>query len=913
MCILCRHIFVAEIIKIMYKSVLYVHVHLTNVFFIYRYTKAYRKQSYLVRKIKSSANLRILQDFGVASDNVVYSLSKKGRWELPKVLKEHILLDGFREHSTNVQLTENHKLRKTANCLGFYASKGPIKKAVPSKKRYFNVASVKKSSPNPPSAEKKDDEREEKEEEENLAEPEITVDVYHPSPMSSSITHNRKYIRPVHDPDLPANATNRKTRRRKRNRKFDLNLLENDYNDDFDDFFDGNDYVEGEESYDAWQETERPECFFTASDLLKSASRTKKIFDSGKRTNRKLNNEEISPKAKIVYLDRTNTTETVGDEGYQNESKPEGHKRSNRKALGFQKLMVPRKVVLATSETQPEYLKFVYGDKYIECQTFPRTFVLDVTEEVKVMMKQNALLNYKAFLMDLTTFIIFTFDIYTAASNAEEVFDVYLNANLKAETIEPSTLFDFFTSPLETVVNQAVSQLKLYAETQFERKNLHPTRFCQTVLDVWGEGKTTTVSEEELLEEALMESKQGNSLGETSFEALPPEVCFICYETMDENRPGMAMDKCGHWFCRGCWREHLLQQNGSRPLCPEFNCKKEVDFTTIVQILNISEVRKYLTRRKENMVQKQKKYCPNEMCGRLISTMTPHKQTNAVCDCGTKFCSDCFKFAHWPAPCEASQKYWEMLENKGINISQAEHVSFTPLGEDLVIQGKTCPKCHRFIEKEGGCYYMTCVCGVSFCWGCRGIHGYNHRQSELCNQHKNGDSFRTTKKRISSKQHLEENMRGESTLLKVAVSQRSERASFKRATLKKKINYFCQRFGTLGRKAVSRVAELLPVERSDGKNVLPNFEQFLRNMMNLHFEMRYLTEYTAVFAQQSNSSQKVSRMNCILERMDELASEIYSKLNQDASVDMVSLVSELLDIKNHCMNTVSALMRVIEK
>lgn len=208
---------------------------------------------------------------------------------------------------------------------------------------------------------------------------------------------------------------------------------------------------------------------------------------------------------------------------------------------------------------------------------------------------------------------------------------------------------------------------------------------------------------------------------------------------------------------------------------------------------------------------------------------------------------------------------------------------------------------------------MTCVCGVSFCWGCRGIHGYNHRHSELCNQDKNGDSFRTTKRRISSKQHLEENMRGESTLLKVAVSQRSERASFKRATLKKKINYFCQRFGTLGRKAVSRVAGLLPVERSDGKNVLPNFEQFLRNMMNLHFEMRYLAEYTAVFAQQSNSSQKVSRMNCILERMDELASEIYSKLNQDASVDMVSLVSELLDIKNHCMNTVSALMRVVEK
>lgn len=61
--------------------------------------------------------------------------------------------------------------------------------------------------------------------------------------------------------------------------------------------------------------------------------------------------------------------------------------------------------------------------------------------------------SYKAYLIDLTTFLIFTLDIYTAGTDSHEIFDVYLNANMKLDAIELSTLFDNFPAPLETIVH----------------------------------------------------------------------------------------------------------------------------------------------------------------------------------------------------------------------------------------------------------------------------------------------------------------------------------------------------------------------------------------------------------------------------------------------------------------------------
>lgn len=864
-----------------------------------KYTKTYRKNSCLVRTIKNSANLRILQDFGVATDDVVYSLNKKGRWVLPNVLKEHILLSGFSEDDPNVQLTESHKLRKPAKCLGYYASKGPIRKAVPSKKRYFNISSVKNL--NSLSLENKEKE-EGKEEVNECTEPEINVEVYHPTPMSSSLTHNRKYIKPAQHTDFQIQTKNKKTKRRIRNAKFDEDLFEDDLCEDYWD--DNGDDVEIENHF-----PQRPQTFFTAADILKSAAKAKKIFENGKRNCRKLSSEDIKPKAKIVYVDKpteNNRDEKLVSRGVTLTSK--------QHTVGYRKEMIPRKVVLSTKETQPEFLTFVYGDNYIECKTFPRTFVINVTDEVKAVMKKTAPMSYKAFLYDLTTLLIFTYDIYAGNANTEETFDVYLNVNVKADTIEPSTLFSYISGSLESIINHAISQVKVFEENQFERLKLYPNGKKEGALNVldscWSKSKSSTVSEEELFEEAMQEHGAMSKFEGAEFEALPPEICFICFETMNENRPGIAMESCGHWFCRDCWREHLLNKNFSKLLCPEFKCDKEVDFSTILQILNISEVRKYLIRRRESLVQMQQKYCPNEKCGRVISTLLARTHTNAACECGVKFCSHCFKFPHWPAPCDTSQQYWGLLKKKGIEmtINDSDYSTSVP---EMLVQGKVCPKCKRFIEKDGGCFSMRCICGTTFCWGCRGIFGVNHISSDLCNQYKHGDLHHTRKMRIRNDQDTKNKMKEESLLLQAAVNHRAERALSKTVNMKRTIHSLCQKFATLGRKSITKIAEILADDNAEEKSLLFKFDHFLRSMSNLYLEMRHLAEYTAVFADQNTRSQK--RINCILARIESLAAEIYNKLCQDTDADVGSLVCDLMDTKDHCMNTVSGLVKLVTK
>lgn len=98
-----------------------------------------------------------------------------------------------------------------------------------------------------------------------------------------------------------------------------------------------------------------------------------------------------------------------------------------------------------------------------------------------------------------------------------------------------------------------------------------------------------------------------------------------------------------------------------------------------------------------------------------------------------------------------------------------------------------------------------------------------------------------------------------------------------------------------------------------GKSVLLNVEQFLRNMIDLYFQMRYLIEYIAVLAQQNTSPQRTSRFSCTVGGMEGRAADLRPHLEQDNGVNIVTLVSDLSDIKSHCMRSVSALTRLIGK
>jgi hypothetical protein len=72
------------------------------------------------------------------------------------------------------------------------------------------------------------------------------------------------------------------------------------------------------------------------------------------------------------------------------------------------------------------------------------------------------------------------------------------------------------------------------------------------------------------------------------------------------------------------------------------------------------------------------------------------------------------KKEHMPISCSKYELFEELINS-------------TSLDSKPVITGKWCPKCKIFIEKNGGCDHMSCICGCHFCWNCLAINGFiNH-------------------------------------------------------------------------------------------------------------------------------------------------------------------------------------------
>ncbi|ESO81946.1 hypothetical protein LOTGIDRAFT_135674, partial [Lottia gigantea] len=194
------------------------------------------------------------------------------------------------------------------------------------------------------------------------------------------------------------------------------------------------------------------------------------------------------------------------------------------------------------------------------------------------------------------------------------------------------------------------------------------------------------------------------------------EFCNICYEVLEESS-STALQECGHWFCNICYKEHLESSFNlglQKITCPEYNCDKVVDLATMVSLTNIRDIQRMEMRAAETSTSASSiKWCPNQLCGRMLQL--PNGASNiSVCQCGTNVCTDCHKEGHWPASCEHYAFYRKKLDDFKDDI----FVNAYWIPNDVQLRGKNCPKCKRFIVKNGGCPNMMCVCGEWFCWSC---------------------------------------------------------------------------------------------------------------------------------------------------------------------------------------------------
>ncbi|XP_042392398.1 probable E3 ubiquitin-protein ligase ARI2 isoform X1 [Zingiber officinale] len=225
-----------------------------------------------------------------------------------------------------------------------------------------------------------------------------------------------------------------------------------------------------------------------------------------------------------------------------------------------------------------------------------------------------------------------------------------------------------------------------------------------------------------------------------------PVTCNVCFETI----PTAAITEmdCGHSFCNDCWTEHFIVKindgQSRRIRCMALKCSAVCDEAVIRNLVSArcpdiaDRFERFLL---ESYIEDNNKvkWCPSAPhCGNAIR-VEGDIYCEVECTCGIQFCFSCLSEAHSPCSC----MMWELWIKKCQD--ESETVNW------ITINTKPCPKCHKPVEKNGGCNLVACICGQAFCWLCGGATGRDHTWSNItghsCGRFKEDQTKKTERAR----------------------------------------------------------------------------------------------------------------------------------------------------------------------
>lgn len=852
----------------------------------------------------------ILDDLNITDNDVAYSLNKKARWNIPKVLKHFIATE---QHDVRIDLIESHKLKRQSKCIGFFSTKGPVKKVLPKQHTYFNAKSIsvhttarkrrttKRSKENLTTTVEKEDDT-----------PRMTVHLLYPCPSTSSITHNPKYMQtkafmmdddPQSEDDTkPQNSKPVKTKRKKQRKRININgqgtrgLLEeygcNDYDYEVDGF-------DEEEPSDRCIPTKLT---VTVNDILDHAKKLQQLcldkekkLQSGDRSN--------VQRFQKIYIDKEETT---------------SFKPPSEIDIGtVTTLMKPVSVFIPTADVSPEILQERYGQMYRECNCQPRKFIIDISKKVfTAISRSKAFRHVKIYERDMSAILVFAYDILNNLdTNNVDNFNVHLNMMTTCQTLQIETLMDHSVLSIDEVMERSITYIETIPIEYLYIKSCALTSSKDTdfqLLSSCYKAKTDNYHPKETFLRdifSVTDEPTCTSKEKIAYDSFPPEFCNICFEIID-NKPATALQTCGHWFCDECWRDHFATKLGTgtcKVTCPEFDCKATMNKAVIVTIASLPLVEKLFHREQETIISSDnaKKWCPNAKCGRILTSTTAGKYVNVTCDCGFEICFDCLGPAHWPVPCSKTSTYWKKLSqgndvNRMLFMDRLENVS--------TVRGKWCPTCNQFIEKQGGCFSMTCVCGTVFCWGCGKPYDGTHQHTAKCSQNIVGDNIDTIEKEIPQ---IPSRINNDSKLFKAAIKSRVSRHPTNTSHLKSQTYRICKKLKMLSRKYGNKfVGELENFEVvGQNDNNADKIKPFLASMLKIHSELLYIVEYVAVYLENEKHSPKLSQKMFVshMASLEGLASCISSTISTGTKQELTSIIPNLMQLRFQSRKCISSL------
>lgn len=868
------------------------------------------------------------------TDDIEYSLNKHRRWELPDII-EDMILNKEHEEEYNFQLVQRHRIHRTANCVSVAATDGVFHKGTLNKDRrfktknsggFFQADSVLKCKPVKTRRQRRNQRQNQpaNNEEETLEGPEqtelphIRYEVHYPTPETSFLAYHPKSSgQRVKDPDYyyDYHYLHRKHRRRTNVRntiKESLDMLN-------DEFLSSESEEEYEEDKNA-SETTSFDYRVTLEDLMKHANKACSLFSQGRchlDSGDSISSEYGLPnKGKIIYVEKEEPAhqQSVADKASQ--ARKPAH-------VDMQSVVV----ILQNKEVSPQCLEEVYGSSYIEACCFPRKFTLDISNRILETCHQRS-----------RAFLVFVLDTDNEINGAREsVFKVSLNAHFggNIQRVKMETVFDYMETNIEELVKRAL----FYIETlpsdalEFEAKSCNykvTSKSTQVERYFRWSSKSYQPDNEFLIHYLLSQSMSDceemkadgyevvspldTIMTEETFDTKLPTgmFCSICFEEL-ENQSGTALVSCQHWFCDSCWKEYIyteIDRGQLNLVCPEYDCKRPVDAGTLISLVNIRDVLRHAKHQHDTQVEVKTvtRWCPNVKCGRVVEVNTESAEF-AQCVCGHKFCLQCSGQPHWPASCDTVQSYNNKLRSTG-------DISLLPdeFNKPCQVNGKNCPHCKRFVEKNGGCPYMYCACGSAFCWGC-GQAWESRTHGNACYRQGYKDKH-GTRELVIEVDRIEDRKRV--GWYKKAVRHRINQHSARIVTLRSKMKSLTshlQSYLAANMKKGETVTLDFNPEYASKKSEVDKVRDFLRNTLDMYVEMNHIVENTYILLGVTLlSPQMKPKLSYLANRLSFFAETIYHLFMDGVSIVPVKdFLEKIKEVRFYSKRSISNLIHVTKE
>uniref|UniRef100_A0A6B2L1M1 RBR-type E3 ubiquitin transferase n=1 Tax=Arcella intermedia TaxID=1963864 RepID=A0A6B2L1M1_9EUKA len=217
-----------------------------------------------------------------------------------------------------------------------------------------------------------------------------------------------------------------------------------------------------------------------------------------------------------------------------------------------------------------------------------------------------------------------------------------------------------------------------------------------------------------------------NGTGDKKEEEEKTITCSICFDDFPLSKT-TKLDTCGHLFCNDCWGDNLNFQISTGHTidinCMSQNCNELVPPHVVQKLVSPEMCSKYNTFLGKTFVENSKTiiWCTAPGCDLALSDpVTEGKIRVLTCECGLRICWACRKEAHPPLTCEEVANFMSEAEKnpelKYLVDNDLDAETLKWMHENT----KECPFCNVTIQKNDGCFCMTCSsCHKQWCWLCK--------------------------------------------------------------------------------------------------------------------------------------------------------------------------------------------------